>query len=146
MKIMIAEDDRDSRELLCWILEKLGNQVVATENGKEAWEVFRRGCFRLVISDVLMPEIDGLELCRRVRKHKQSKYTYVIIITALIGKKDYLEGMEAGADDFVTKPFDPDELKARLRVAERIISFQEQTVREELDTPPTLGGVTSRTE
>ena len=135
MKILIAEDDRDSRELLCWILEKLGNQVVATENGKEAWEVFRRGCFRLVISDVLMPEIDGLELCRRVRKHKQSKYTYVIIITALIGKKDYLEGMEAGADDFVTKPFDPDELKARLRVAERIISFQEQTVREELDTP-----------
>jgi|SRR5437870_2611931 len=96
MKILIAEDDRDSRELLCWILEKLGNQVVATENGKEAWEVFRRGCFRLVISDVLMPEIDGLELCRRVRKHKQSKYTYVIIITALIGKKDYLEAWKRG--------------------------------------------------
>jgi two-component system cell cycle response regulator len=125
MKILIAEDDRDSRELLCWMLEKLGYQVVATSNGKEAWEAFRRGRFRLVISDVLMPEIDGLELCRRIRKHKQSKYTYVIIITALIGKKDYLEGMEAGADDFVTKPFDPDELKARLRVAERIISFQE---------------------
>src|ERR1700751_611721 len=126
MKILIAEDDRDSRELLCWILEKLGYQVVATTNGKEAWEAFRRGRFRLVISDVLMPELDGLELCRRIRKHKQSKYTYVVIITALIGKKDYLEGMEAGADDFVTKPFDPDELKARLRVAERIISFQEQ--------------------
>jgi two-component system cell cycle response regulator len=125
MKILIAEDDRDSRELLCWMLQKLGYQVVATSNGKEAWEAFRRGRFRLVISDVLMPEIDGLELCRRIRKHKQSKYTYVIIITALIGKKDYLEGMEAGADDFVTKPFDPDELKARLRVAERIISFQE---------------------
>src|SRR5437762_11579473 len=136
MKILIAEDDRDSRELLCWILEKLGNQVVATENGKEAWEVFRRGRFRLVISDVLMPEIDGLELCRRVRKHKQSKYTYVIIITALIGKKDYLEGMEAGADDFITKPFDPDELKARLRVAERIISFQEQTVGEIAEKKP----------
>src|ERR1700756_5576618 len=126
MKILIAEDDRDSRELLCWILDKLGYQVVATENGKEAWDAFRRGRFRLVISDVLMPEIDGLELCRRIRKHKQSKYTYIIMITALIGQKDYLEGMEAGADDFVTKPFDPDELKARLRVAERIISFQEQ--------------------
>jgi two-component system, cell cycle response regulator len=130
MKILVAEDDRDSRELLCWLLEKLGYQVVAAENGKEAWELFRRGRFRLVISDVLMPEIDGLELCRRIRKHKQSKYTYVIIITALIGKKDYLEGMEAGADDFVTKPFDPDELKARLRVAERIISFQEQAAEE----------------
>src|SRR6266581_4151860 len=129
MKILIAEDDRDSRELLRWMLEKLGYQVVATSNGKEAWEAFRRGRFRLVISDVLMPEIDGLELCRRIRKHKQSKYTYVIIITALIGKKDYLEGMEAGADDFVTKPFDPDELKARLGVAERILSFQRQPAR-----------------
>ena len=79
-----------------------------------------------------MPELDGLELCRRIRNHQQSKYTYVIIITALIGKKDYLEGMEAGADDFVTKPFDPDELKARLRVAERIISFQEQVAAEEV--------------
>ena len=146
MKILIAEDDRDSRELLCWILEKLGNQVVATENGKEAWEVFRRGRFRLVISDVLMPEIDGLELCRRIRKHKQSKYTYLIMITALIGKKDYLEGMDAGADDFVTKPFDPDELKARLRVAERIISFQEQVAMEEIDDPPKLGGVSSQTK
>ena len=126
MKVLIAEDDRDSRELLTWLLTKLGYQVIAAENGKEAWDAFRHGRFRIVISDVLMPEIDGLELCRRVRKHKQSKYTYFIIITALIGKKDYLEGMEAGADDFVTKPFDPDELKARLRVAERIISFQEQ--------------------
>ena len=135
MKVLIAEDDRDSRELLAWMLQKLGYQVVATSNGKEAWDAFRRGRFRLVISDVLMPEIDGLELCRRIRTHKQSKYTYIIVITALIGKKDYLEGMEAGADDFVTKPFDPDELKARLRVAERIISFQEQTaLREEAFT------------
>jgi DNA-binding response OmpR family regulator len=126
MKVLIAEDDKDSRELLSWILQKLGYQVTAVENGKEAWDAFRKGRFRLVISDVLMPEVDGFELCRRIRQHKQSKYTYIIIITALIGKKDYLEGMEAGADDFVTKPFDPDELKARLRVAERIISFQEQ--------------------
>src|SRR5689334_4396480 len=126
MKVLVAEDDRDSRELLAWMLQKLGYQVVATANGKEAWDAFRKGRFRLVISDVLMPEMDGLELCRRIRTHKQSKYTYIIMITALIGKKDYLEGMDAGADDFVTKPFDPDELKARLRVAERIISFQEQ--------------------
>jgi DNA-binding response OmpR family regulator len=127
MKVLIAEDDRDSRELLAWMLQKLGYQVVATANGREAWDAFRKGRFRLVISDVLMPEIDGFELCRRIRTHKQSKYTYIIMITALIGKKDYLEGMDAGADDFVTKPFDADELKARLRVAERIIMFQEQT-------------------
>lgn len=127
MKVLIAEDDRDSRELLSWLLGKLGYQVVATENGKEAWETYRRGKFRLVISDILMPDIDGLELVRRIRAHKQTNYTYIIVITALIGKKDYLEGMDAGADDFITKPFDPDELKARLRVAERIISFQEHT-------------------
>ena len=126
MKILIAEDDKDSRELLSWLLQKLGYQVVATENGAEAWEAYRRGRFRLVISDLLMPDTDGLELVRRIRAQKQAKYTYIILVTALIGKKDYLEGMEAGADDFVTKPFDPDELKARLRVAERIISFQEQ--------------------
>jgi len=131
MKVLIAEDDQDSRELLSWLLQKLGYQVVAAPNGKDAWEAFRKGRFRLVISDVLMPEVDGLELCRKIRRHKQSKYTYIIIITALIGKKDYLEGMEAGADDFVTKPFDPDELKARLRVAERIISFQEQVAAAE---------------
>ena len=131
MKVLIAEDDRDSRELLAWLLEKLGYQVVVASNGKEAWDTYRKGRFRVVISDVLMPEMDGLELCRKIRSHKQSKYTYIIIITALIGKKDYLEGMEAGADDFVTKPFDPDELKARLRVAERIISFQEQVATAE---------------
>src|ERR1041385_3513583 len=128
MKVLIAEDDRDSRELLAWLLQKLGYQAIATANGKDAWDVFRKGRFRIVISDVLMPEMDGLELCRQIRQHKQSKYTYIIIITALIGKRDYLEGMEAGADDFVTKPFDPDELKARLRVAERIIAFQEQAL------------------
>jgi len=125
MKILIAEDDRDSRELLSWLLQKLGYQVLATENGKYAWEAYRKGQFRLVISDVLMPDLDGFELCRRIRANKEAQYTYIILITALIGKKDYLEGMEAGADDFVTKPFDPDELKARLRVAERILSFHE---------------------
>ena len=127
MKVLIAEDDQDSRELLGWILQKLGYEVMVTANGKEAWEAYKKGRFHIVISDLLMPEVDGLELCRRIRTYKQSRYTYIIIITALIGKKDYLEGMEAGADEFVTKPFDPDELKARLRVAERILSFQQQT-------------------
>jgi len=129
MKILIAEDDLDSREFLAWLLQKLGHEVVSTQNGLEAWEAYRRGEFRVVLSDLLMPELDGLELCRRIRAHKQSQYTYVILITALIGKKDYLHGMEAGADDFVTKPFDAEELKARLHVATRIVSFHEQAAR-----------------
>ncbi|HYR86666.1 MAG TPA: response regulator transcription factor [Terriglobia bacterium] len=136
MKVLIAEDDKDSRELLGWLLQKLGHQIVVTENGGDAWEAYRKGKFRLVISDLLMPDIDGLELCRRIRAHKQSKYTYIILLTALIGKKDYLEGMEAGADDFVTKPFDPDELKARLRVVERIISFQDQAAPADAQESP----------
>ena len=125
MKVLIAEDDRDSRELLSWILEKLGYQVVCTENGEQAWSAYQQGGFRLVISDLLMPETDGLELCRRIRASQQPKYTYIILLTALIGKKQYLEGMEAGADDFMTKPFDADELRARLGVANRILSLQE---------------------
>ena len=128
MKVLIAEDDRDSRELLSWMLEKLGHHVVATENGRQAWEAFRKEKFRLVVSDLLMPEMDGLELCRHIRSTKQTKYTYIILLTALIGKKDYLEGMDAGADDFMTKPFDPDELKARLRVAERIVAIQDPSL------------------
>ena len=128
MKVLIAEDDRDSLELLRWLLEKVGYDVVATVDGQQAWDVFRKSEFRLVITDLLMPNMDGLALCRHIREHKQDRYTYIILLTALIGKKDYLEGMDAGADDFMTKPFDPDELKARLRVAERILSLQERVV------------------
>jgi two-component system, cell cycle response regulator len=128
MKVLIAEDDRDSLELLRWLLEKIGHEVVAAVDGQLAWDAFRKDKFRLVITDLLMPNMDGLALCRRIREQKQQKYTYIILLTALIGKKDYLEGMEAGADDFMTKPFDPDELKARLRVAERILSLQERVV------------------
>jgi DNA-binding response OmpR family regulator len=124
MKVLIAEDDRDSRDLLTWLLSKMGYEVVAVEDGRQAWDAFVNGDFRLVISDLLMPNTDGLELCRRIRAAKQDAYTYIIVLTALIGKKDYLEGMDAGADDFMTKPFDADELKARLRVAERILSLQ----------------------
>ena len=125
MRILIAEDDQDTLEFLGWLLGKLGHEVVSTHNGLEAWKEYRNGRFDIVLSDLLMPGLDGLELCRRIRGCRQSQYTYVILITALIGKKDYLQGMEAGADDFVTKPFDVDELKARLHVATRIVSFQE---------------------
>ncbi len=85
MKVLIAEDDQDSRELLSWLLQKMGYQVVAMENGRDAWEAYRKGQYRVVISDLLMPDIDGLELCRRIRAHAQSNYTYIILLTALIG-------------------------------------------------------------
>jgi DNA-binding response OmpR family regulator len=113
----------------------MGHEVVAVEDGRQAWDAFSKEKFRLVISDLLMPGTDGLELCRRIRASKLEKYTYIILLTALIGKKDYLEGMDAGADDFMTKPFDADELQARLRVAERILSLQEHVVSLEKSAP-----------
>jgi phosphoserine phosphatase RsbU/P len=126
MKALIAEDDRDSREMLAFLLEVEGYEVVSTLNGNQAWVEFERSRFPLVISDWLMPECDGLELCRRIRSAERSTYPYVILLTALKGKNHFLEAMSAGADDFISKPFDPDELRAKLHVAERIVSLQDR--------------------
>jgi phosphoserine phosphatase RsbU/P len=124
MKTLIAEDDRDSREMLAFLLEFEGHEVVRTTNGSEAWSEFERHRFSLIISDWVMPELDGLELCRRIRAVDRPAYPYIILLTALKGKDNFLRAMNAGADDFITKPFDPDELRAKLHVAQRIVSLQ----------------------
>jgi DNA-binding response OmpR family regulator len=126
MKILIAEDDTVSRLLLSTTLKKLGYEVIATENGRDAWGVFQQEYIPIIISDWMMPDLDGLELCRMIRSEDRHKYTYVILLTALGGKGSYMEGMNAGADDFITKPFDRDQLAARLRVAERILKLQSE--------------------
>jgi CheY-like chemotaxis protein len=132
MRILIAEDDTTSRIILDEILTRLGHEVVAVTNGQEAWATFQQDHVSLVISDWMMPDLDGLELCRRIRAANRAKYTYVILLTALEGKESYLEAMEAGADDFATKPLDSDQLHARLRVAERILGLQRELVQLEL--------------
>ncbi|MGZ6222648.1 MAG: response regulator [Syntrophales bacterium] len=124
MKILISEDDSVSRLLLSATLKKLGHEVVETSNGKEAWEIFQKEYFPVLISDWMMPEMDGLELLQMIRAEKREKYTYILLLTALEGKESYLEGMKVGADDFITKPFDEEQLAARLIVAERILSLQ----------------------
>jgi DNA-binding response OmpR family regulator len=131
MKILIAEDDAVSRRILEKVLINWGHAVTACEGGAEAWGHLEKGEFRLIISDWMMPEFDGLELCRRVRSQKRKEYCYFILLTARTGHQNYMEGMDAGADDYLTKPFNFDELKARLRVAERILSLQSdiQTLR-----------------
>jgi DNA-binding response OmpR family regulator len=131
MRILIVEDDRDARNMLQILLEMEGHEVVVATNGEEGWSAFERGGFSVVLSDWLMPEVDGLELCRRIRGSDKAKYVYIILVTALQGKSHYLEGMAAGADDFVTKPYDPDELRARLIVAERIVHLQDRVKRLE---------------
>jgi phosphoserine phosphatase RsbU/P len=123
LKILIAEDENVSRLVLQTSLKKCGHDVVAVENGRRAWEVFQQEYFPVVISDWLMPEMDGLDLFREIRRLRSDKYTYLILLTLLEGKTNYLEAMQAGADDFVTKPFDADQLTARIQVAQRILGL-----------------------
>lgn len=125
MKILLAEDELVSRTYLTKQLERLGYEVVAAEDGLEAWEQFQREPAELVISDILMPGMDGLDLCRRIRTSSSPPfYTVVILITTLKGKQWYIKGLEAGADDFLTKPATFDELVARLSVAEHTLHLE----------------------
>src|SRR5579864_4202585 len=110
MKVLIAEDEVLSRRLLQSHLEKWGHEVTAAADGGEAWRLFEAGHYPLVISDWMMPEMDGPELVRRIRAHERPGYVYIILLTSRALKEDVVQGMEAGANDFVTKPFDREEL------------------------------------
>jgi DNA-binding response OmpR family regulator len=124
MNILLAEDDNISRRILAAQLVEMGFEIAEVEDGSEAWEAFQNTKPDLVITDWMMPNVDGLELCRRIRNCHAPSYTYIIILTALDRKQGYLEGMDSGADDFVTKPANIGELSARLKVARRILSLQ----------------------
>jgi DNA-binding response OmpR family regulator len=123
MKILIAEDDAISKLVLMTKLQSMKYDVIAANDGREGWELYRSERPDAVITDWMMPFIDGLELTRMIRADRRPMYPYVIILTALGGKGSYLEGMTAGADDFITKPFDFESLNARLRVAERMLAL-----------------------
>lgn len=127
MKVLIAEDDRTSRALLQGSLLKLGYEVVETASGDAAWDGLGRTNARIVVSDWVMPDFDGLELCRRVRARKGAPYVYFILLTGkMLGAGHYAKAMEEGVDDFLTKPLDVDALRIRLRVAERIVMLTER--------------------
>jgi DNA-binding response OmpR family regulator len=126
MRILTADDDAVSRKVLSAALRSFGHEVIETQDGLEAWRTYCRNHVRLIISDWVMPNMTGVDLCRRVRSELRAKYTYVILLTSFEGKEKYLEGMEAGADDFITKPFDRDTLAARIHVAERILALQDE--------------------
>lgn len=125
MKVLIADDDLVSRRLLQGYLQKWGYEVTVAMNGAEAWRLFEQNEFQIVISDWMMPELDGTELIRRIRASARPGYVYTILLTARSQKNDLVEGMEAGADDFVSKPFDGDELHVRVRAGERIVKLEQ---------------------
>lgn len=124
MKVLIAEDDPVSGLALVGKLKRLGHEVTVTKNGRDAWYAYRTGNPQIVITDWMMPVVDGPDLCRMIRADARVQYTYIIMLTTSESKEDYIAGMNAGADDFVTKPFDLEGLKARLRVAERVLNLQ----------------------
>jgi diguanylate cyclase (GGDEF)-like protein len=131
VRILIADDSIVSRHLLEATLRKWGYEVVLACDGNEAWNALQADdAPKLAILDWVMPGLTGLDVCRRVREHAKEKdiYTYILLLTSRSGREDLIEGMESGADDYVTKPFDQHELKVRLRAGTRIIELQRELV------------------
>jgi DNA-binding response OmpR family regulator len=148
VKILIAEDDFTSRTMLTAVLQKFGHEVVVTSDGAEAWEVLQRpGAPRLAILDWMMPGLDGVEVCLRVRALETDRPPYLVLLTARNEKKNIVEGLFAGADDYMVKPYDAEELKARIEVGSRIIKLQDrltdkvQELCEALEQVKTLEGI-----
>ncbi len=122
MRILIADDNEIALTVLEAALLAEGHQVEIARNGREALAILRQGACRMVISDWEMPEMNGLEFCRALRAADFPDYIYVILLTTRGGRSDIIEGLSAGADDFLVKPFDPDELRVRIRSGERILA------------------------
>jgi diguanylate cyclase len=132
MKILIAEDQPPAALFLRRTLEKMGHQVIVAADGEAAWRIAEQGEAPVLISDWMMPRLDGLELCRRIRAGGGERYTYIILLTSRDRREDRLEGLRAGADDFLTKPTCPDELTLRLEIAERILAVHDNLARQNL--------------
>jgi two-component system cell cycle response regulator len=135
VKILIADDSIVSRHLLEATLRRWGYEVLVACDGAEALEMLERNdAPSLIILDWMMPGMTGVEVCRRIRQRSSEPYTYILLLTSKSQKEDLIEGMEAGADDYVTKPFDQNELQVRLRAGTRLVDLQSQLLkaREEL--------------
>jgi DNA-binding response OmpR family regulator len=125
-RVLVAEDDPTPREVLERMLVRWGYEVILAEDGREAWErINRADCPGLLVLDRLMPGLDGMELCRRARALERPNPFYIVLLTGLGNKDAIVEGLEAGADDYIAKPFNAAELRARIRVGQRIVQLQE---------------------
>jgi diguanylate cyclase (GGDEF)-like protein len=150
MRILIAEDSATGRMLLRHTLETWGHELVIANDGDEAWQILQQeDAPRLVILDWVMPKLDGVDVCRLVRKRESATPPYILLLTAMDQSGDLVAGLGAGADDFVTKPFRPDELRARLEVGRRYVELNERLAEanrdlEILARTDTLTGVLRR--
>lgn len=124
MRILIAEDERITRATLERQLRGWGHEVVAAEDGEAAWEACRSGEFDIVVTDWEMPRLSGVELIERIRAAGSARFVYVIMLTSRTDKRDIVSGIEAGADDFVSKPFDREELRVRVLAGERVVRLE----------------------
>jgi DNA-binding response OmpR family regulator len=122
MRVLFADDDVIARTLLCAVLADLGHEVLLAEDGERAWQSFQDEPVPLVVLDINMPGLDGLTVCRLIRDHTAGRETFVIMVTARDGRDDLTAVLAAGADDYVTKPSSPENLRARLEIAgQRIV-------------------------
>jgi two-component system chemotaxis response regulator CheY len=125
MRILVVEDELAQSEFLRTLLTLAGHETVLASDGVEGWQVLQRDHqLRLVVSDWMMPGMDGLELVRRVRAANWPHYTYLVLLTSKTTKRNVLTGLEAGADDYLMKPFDPEELLARVKIGERLLNLE----------------------
>jgi two-component system cell cycle response regulator len=125
-KVLIAEDDPISRRLLEVFLARWGYEVAIAASGTEALEALEsKDAPRLAVLDWMMPGLEGVQVCQKIREHKDRPYTYILLLSARTQKEDLLRGLESGADDYLTKPFDAQELRARLHVGQRILQLQD---------------------
>ena len=129
MRVLAADDDQVSRIMLRGAVEHLGHECTTARDGEEAWQLLMDTCPDVLITDRMMPGIDGLELCRRVRASSSERYTYIILATSLAERDEILAGMEAGADDYLTKPVEPFDLQVRLVAAHRVTALHDQLAR-----------------
>ena len=133
MKILVVDDDSTSRLIAQTALRGLGHECHTVNDGAQAWDMFRTLRPDVVISDWVMPGLSGLELCRNVRSHRTGEYTYFIMVTSQRGHEEILQGMSAGADDYLVKPLDSDDLRARLVGAARITSLHRTLSRQQAE-------------
>ena len=127
-KILVVDDEIASRQTLEVFAKKLGYDVFSASDGTDAYEIWKQERPKLVVTDWNMPQMDGLELCAKIRSEEGEDYTYVIMVTGRNDIMDVINGMEAGADDYIVKPFNLDELNVRIKAGERIIDFQSKDI------------------